>query len=86
MGVVARIKGIFRSPVTVQNDSVYFQVVRDRNTGQSSLSVSVSAPNDLVEQLEIVLKSHCYKLMADYEASGASKTQGAVVFNLSKQQ
>lgn len=86
MGVVSRIKGIFRSPVTIQNDSVYFQVVRDQNTGLSSLSISVSASNDLVEQLETLLKSHCYKLMADYAASGASKTQGAVVFSLSKQQ
>lgn len=86
MGVVSRIKGIFRSPVTIQNESVYFQVVRDQNTGLSSLSVSVSASNDLVEQLENLLKSHCYKLMADYAASGDSKTQGAVVFNLSKQQ
>lgn len=86
MGIVSRIKGIFRSPVTIQNDSVYFQVMRDQRTGISSLSVSVSASSDLVEQLETVLKSHCYKLMADYAASGGSKAQGAVVFSLSKQQ
>ncbi|MCG2578621.1 hypothetical protein LZ012_16610 [Dechloromonas sp. XY25] len=72
--------------MTIQSDSVYFQVVRDQNTGQSSLSVSVSAPNDLIEQLESLLKSHCYRLMADYAASGVSKIQGAVVFNLPKQQ
>jgi len=86
MGIVSRTKGIFRSPVTVQNDSVYFQVIRDQKTGLSSLSVAISAPSDLVDQLENLLKSHCYTLMADYAASGLSNPQRAAVFNLPKRQ
>ena len=50
------------------------------------MSISISAPSDLVEKLETLLKSHSYTLMADYAASELPNLESAAVFNLSKRQ
>lgn len=86
MGIVSMIKGVFVSPLSIKNDSVHFEVVRNQKTGQSSLSVAICASTGVVEQLEPLLKTQCYKLIADHAASEAPNTQGAVVFNLPKRQ
>lgn len=84
MGMVSEMMGMFMSPVAIRNDSVYVQIERNLKTGMASLSLSVLAPNEVVEQLEALLKSHCYTLLANKAASGLKTPDGAAIFNLSK--
>ncbi|WP_156822312.1 hypothetical protein [Azoarcus sp. KH32C] len=84
MSIVSRIMGMFRSPVAVWNDGVYFQIERNFRTGKSLMSISVTAPSEHVEKLEALLKSHCYTLLADYAASGVGEQPSGVVVNLPK--
>lgn len=84
MGMVSEMMGMFISPVAIRNDSVYVQIERNLKTGMASMSLSVLAPNEVVEQLEALLKSHCYTLLANKAASGMKTADGAAIFNLSK--
>lgn len=84
MSIVSRITDMFRSPVSLWNDGVFFQVERNVKTGKSVMSLSITAPTEHVEKLEALLKSHCYTLLADFAATRLDEQPSGVVMHLPK--
>ena len=82
MGIVSRFMDLFRSPVEVCNDGMFFQIERNLKTGKATMSISVTAPTEHVEKLEALLKSHCYTFLADMAATRLGEHPSGVVVNL----
>lgn len=86
MALISKIMDLFRSPVSVWNDGVFFQVEDNVRTGKSMMSLSITAPTEQIDKLEALLKSHCYTLLADFAASGLGEQPSGVVVHLPRRQ